>query len=228
MEFNLKVTTDLHWDFYLEYDQLGFLQKKIWDVSVWWVRKFPNAFPSQERIAQEVGCSRKHVNKTFAKFQKLGWMNLSSRGIKHSKIIGIPNHLLAIDVIDRKAFRKVEVTTQVTHSKSYVNKNTSLETGASFRDRKQRTGPPEKRLEIPGYVQKTKLSLKHKLKLSLVPQNIYEQALESTKYQHAQGNLGDNPERIERYMVGTAIKMAKDRHMKIDWPLYYRELVRSA
>jgi hypothetical protein len=224
MDIYLTVSTDLNWDFYSEYDRLGHLQKKIWQVSVWWVKKFPNAFPSQQHLSEKVGCSRKHINSTFAKFQRLGWMHLTSRGIKHSKVIGIPSHLLSIDVVDRKAFRSIEVTTRVTHSKSYVLTNTSRGTGVFCKGLKEKIGPSEKKIEIPDYIKKTKLSLKHKLKLSMLPENIFHNALESTKYQHSKGILGNDRERIDNYMVGTAIRMAEKAQIKIDWPLYYKEL----
>lgn len=224
MDYTVTIKSDHHWDFYVEYDRLGELQKQIWMTACWWVKRFPLAFPKQQKIADEVGCSRKHVNNTFKKFKELGWLCLHSRGARRTKVLGIPTHLLMIDPYDRQAFRSIEVTSQVAHSFSNVKKNTSRLSGVFSERFGQRIGLPKQSLLIPDYIQKTKLSLKKKLKLSLLPQNIYQNALESTKRKHALGHIGNDPERIERYMIGTAFKMAKKASIPLNWGLYYESV----
>jgi hypothetical protein len=227
MQITLNITTDNHWDFFTEFDKLGEMQKQIWMTTRWWVKRFPLAFPKQQKIADEVGCTRKHVNNTFKKFKQLGWLHLMSRGARRTKVLGVPHHLVSIDPYDRKAFRRVEVTSEVTHSISNIKRNTSNLPGVFSNKFGQKIGPPKTGLVIPHYIQKTKLSLQRKLKLSLLPQNIYENALETTKRKHAAKLLGNDSDRIERYMIGTAFKMAKKASIPINWALYYNTLQES-
>lgn len=226
MDITLTIKTDYHWDFYLEFDKLGDLQKQIWMATCWWVKRFPAAFPKQQRIADEVGCSRKHVNNTFKKFKDLGWLYLLSRGSRRTKVLGVPCHLVTMDPYHRKGLRSVEVTSEVTHSISNIKERTSKRAGVFSEKFGQKIGPPDPKLEIPDYIQKTKLSLKKKLKLSLLPQNIYHNALETTKRMHLKGFIGNEPDRFERYMIGTAFKMAKKARIPINWGSYYDEVQR--
>jgi hypothetical protein len=226
MDITLNITTDNHWDFYTEFDKLGELQKQIWMTTCWWVKRFPLAFPKQQKIADEVGCTRKHVNNTFKKFKQLGWLHLMSRGARRAKVLGVPHYLVVIDPYDRKAFRKVEVTSEVTHSISNIKRNTSSMPGVFSNKFGQKIGPPDSKIEIPDHLMKTKLSLKKKLKLALLPENIYHNALESTKLQHSLKKIGNDPDRIERYMIGTAFRMAKNASIPINWSLYYDECQR--
>src|SRR5580765_6258744 len=86
----LTITEDQNFEFFAEYDKLGNLQKDIWRAAVWWCKRFPCACPRQSKIADKVGCRREHVNRAFSKFKKLGWLHLTSRGFKRTKIMGIP------------------------------------------------------------------------------------------------------------------------------------------
>lgn len=205
MSLYLKIQENEATEFFAKYDLLGHLEKKIWKVIQWFVKKFPSAQPRQSVIAEKVGCSRKHVNKTLQKFILYGWISLISRGSRHAKIIGMPHSLMMMDVVDRKYFKKVEVTAEVTHSYSSKREPTSKEKAGC--------------LQIANHLLGLKISYDHKLKLSLVSEHIYHEALYSAQLKHSKGEkIGD----INGYVVGTAIRMAQRKNIKIDWNSYYR------
>lgn len=206
MSLYLKIDQDAATNFFTLYDPLGPLEKKIWNAAVWWVKKFPCAHPKQIKIADHVGCSRKHVNRALAKFKKYGWLYLTSRGAKRTKIIGIPAHLVCLDVVNREYFKRIEVTSKVTHSSSRFPNSTSRKTGG---------------LDVPLDVQKMKISFENKLKLSMVSEKVRQDALESAKLDHGKGKILAN---IENYVAGTAIKMAQKRGERLNWPEFYRQL----
>lgn len=205
---NLIVSEDQKFAFFAEYDKLGNLQKDIWRAAVWWCNRFPCACPRQSKIAEKVGCRREHVNRAFAKFKKFGWLHLTSRGFKRTKIIGIPLHLLQLNVVKREYFRRVEITPERTHSYSRLPRNTSRE------------GPvAKKQLEVPGWLM-SKASFSHdsKLRLSLLPESVYQEASFQWKKKVSQGFKADNP---EKYFVGMAFKIAEKKEIKVNWGSYY-------
>jgi hypothetical protein len=200
----VKVHQDTSWSFFAKYDKLGALEKKIWQMAVWWVKRFPSAHPSQTKLSEKVGCSREHVNRAFSKFKDYGWIHLISRGHKRSKIISIPEPLIMIDVVKREYFKRIEITSDITHSYSNYKSKTS-----------RRTGP----LVIPNYLQKLNISLDAKLKLSLVPEYIYQE----TKYQcQKKAKSGWKPDNEVKYLVGAAIRMAQNKGHKLEWEKYYQ------
>jgi hypothetical protein len=214
MPIILEVHQDEAFNFFAEYDKLGNLQKDIWRAAVWWCKRFPCACPRQEKIAAKVGCRREHVNRAFSKFKKLGWLHLTSRGARRTKIIGIPTHLLALDLLNRQYFARIERTSKRTHSYSRLPKQTSGKTGDSFQE-----------IHIPDYLQRTKFSLEDKLKLSMVPENFYRSARESTDYQLKRGMKITDP---YGYCVGAALRMAEKAGVFLDWKRYYRTLRKEA
>lgn len=201
---SLNISQDDKWNFFVLYDKLGPLQKKIWQRIVWYVKKYPNANPSQFKISVNIPCSRKHVNRTLALFKRHGWLSLISRGLRRTKTLFIPYHLLMIDVSKREYLRKLEVTSEVTHSYSSIYPRTRKKTGA---------------LEMPIRIQKMKISWENKVKLSLIPEKYLDWALESAKLDQKKGKIFTNP---ESYVVGTAIKMALKQKHPINWGLYFQ------
>lgn len=214
MKITLEVEQDAAFNFFSEYDKLGNMQKDIWRAAVWWCKRFPSAHPKQARIAEKVGCRREHVNRAFSKFKKFGWMYLTSRGARRTKVIGIPIHLLSLDLIKRQYFAKIERTSERTHSYSRLPKHTSKETGDSFHE-----------LQIPDYLQKTKFSIEQRLKLSMIPENFYRNGIESVNYHLKNGvKIGDPA----AYVVGAALNMAQKSGIKLDWKRYYKTINKQA
>lgn len=201
MTLYLKIDQDAAANFYTLYDPLGRIEKKIWDAARWWVKKFPSAHPKQIKIADHTGCSRKHVNRAFAKFKSYGWLYLTSRGARRTKIIGIPTHLIAMDLVKREYFKRIEVTSKVTHSSSRFPNSTS------------RAGLPQ----IPEYLKRLSIPLNAKIKLSLVPEYIFYE----TKYKcEKKSRSGWKPDDEIKYFVGMAMKMAENKGHKINWRTY--------
>lgn len=207
MSLYLKIDQDASANFFTLYDPLGRLEKKIWDAARWWVKKFPCAHPKQIKIADHIGCSRKHVNRAFSKFKSYGWLYLTSRGARRTKILGIPTHLIAMDLVNREYFKRIEVTSKVTHSSSRFPNTTS-------RTCRLKKEP----LVIPKLAQKLGYSEDSGKKLALVPEYI----LQETLYQcQKMGKRGFKPDKEERYFVETALKMAQDKGHKLEWRRFY-------
>lgn len=217
--YSLEITESFLFEFYKHYDKLGTKQKKIFQFVQWYCRRFPAAFPRQETIAERVGCTRKHVNRTLQVFQNLGWLYLCSRGCKRSKILCLVDSLVVLQISKRQYFRKTEVTTQVTHSSSKAKHKASG--GLSFLGIER---SENETLTIPDFLQKAKLSLDQKLKLSMLPESYYRRAIETTDYKMKSGKLPKDRERLNSYMVGAAIGMAKKDNYQIPWRKYYQSL----
>lgn len=205
--FTLKITQSEIWDFYAYYDLLTPIQKNIWKCLVWWKERFPTSFPTQSTIAKKCRCGRKHVNRTIAHFKRLGWISLTSRGGRRSKIISIPQGLLSIDLSNRQYFRSIKVTTEGTSI--YINRRRNS-IGAS---------PSNGRIDIPIFLRKLSISLDSKLKLSLFSEGIFEEARHQCQ---KIAKTGFKPDNEEHYFVGVASQIAKKRGIKINWLLYYQ------
>lgn len=210
----LEVSQDASYNFFSLYHTLGKLQKKIWQIACWFCKKNPVSFPLQNTIARLVKCSRKHVNRTLSLFQLHGWISLKSRGAKHSKVLTIPPHLLMLDLSNGKYFRRMEVTSRVTHisSMNEENKNTGFSHARSYKS----THPPA---QIPHHLRGLKISPKNLRKLSLFSESIYFQALEICKNK---AKKGWKPKNEEDYFVGTVFNVAKKCGFKPDWKHYYQ------
>jgi len=214
----LNIHQDDNYNFFVLFDTLSKIEKNIWNLAVWWTKTKANAYPNQETIARRAKCGRKHVNRTFAKFKKWGWLSLGWRGKNLSKTLLIPRIYQMIDVVKREYFARVEVTSKVTHSYSSNRRDTSRQkNGFGF----SRKAEEPKVLQIPDHIQSLDLPLEAKLKLSLVGQNIYEE----TKHQlQRKIGTGWKPANYLTYFVGTAINMAKDLGFPIAWKDYYHTL----
>ena len=213
-ELILKINQDQQYEFFQSYDRLGEMQKKIWACTVWWCKKFPLAFPRQQKIAEEVGCTRKHVNRTFKLFQELGWLILISRGARRSKILMASEPHMMIDLVNRKYFRKMEVSDGVTHSYPTKKKETSYKAGYLATQ-------PKKQIEIPRIAVELNFSKENSLKLGLVSESV----IEETKYQlRKMLAKAWRPEKQHEYIVGMALTIAKKKGERMDWVSYYREL----
>ena len=204
-EIVLKINQDEKYEFFCLFDKLSKLRKEVWKLIVWWCKRFTTAQPSQTRIAEKLGCCRSAVSEAFKLFKTYGWMFLTSRGFKKSKILGIPQHLQQIDLVNREYFRRVEATYRATHSYSNIKKNTSKAC----------------EIKIPFYLEKKDLPLEVKLKLSLVPENVYQETYHQCKNRF---KAGFRPRNDFKYFVDTALGIAKNNAIKINWPSYYRTL----
>lgn len=213
MSLVIKIEQNAILDFFTQFDPLTHLQKKIFESLQWWVRKFPNAHPRQEKIAKHVGCSRKHVNRTLKKFQEFGWIYLTSRGKKRTKIIGMCTYLVMMQLSKREYLKKLEVTSEVTHSSFSCKRITGKGKAASFC----------KVLEIAKHVKDLAISLKNKLKLSSIDECYYHKARETANARHKKKKFESNAQ-YEAYVVGTAVKMAMQDGKSIDWKTYYYTL----
>lgn len=237
MRSSVKVDQANSIDFFLKYDTLGPLQKKIFKCIQWYCLSFSISFPRQEIISKKVGCSRKHVNKTFSLFKKWGWIRVESRGFRSSKRVVMPLKILEMQVTKNHRFMRQEVTSEVTHS--YLNKerkNTSIpptplkvrfrkpKTGVSIKEFTEKIPPPPQQpnniLKIPRYLQETQLSFEEKLKLSLVTEGNYRGALELTQYKYKNGFKIHN---VKNYVIGAALKM-EEKSRKLNWCAYYNTL----
>jgi hypothetical protein len=210
-KLNLEIETSDSWEFFQEYDKLTPLQQKILMLTIWWAKKFPTANPKQETIAKKAACSRKYVNEMFRRFEKLGWLWLESRGTYRPKILVIPSHILQMDVYQRKYFKRTEVTASVTLNISSTKKKTGEEKNGGL------TSP----IQIPSHLQGLKISFDSQLKLSLVPEHIYQEALYSCKVHQKNGKTFDNP---ESYLVGAALRIARSKQLYINWHSYYKTI----
>jgi len=206
MSLYLKIDQDENAEFFQKYDTLSPLRKKIWDKIAECTRKWLVACPSQIKIATWLGCHRSAVSEAFKLFKEWGWLALLSRGFKKSKTLLISHSKRQIDVVNRQYFKRVEATYRATHTYSTYRKVTGRKAG---------------RLDIPIYLQKLNLSLDQKLKLALVSEITYRDALESAKLDHSRGKKINE---INGYVVGTAIKMAQKRGERLEWGKYYAAL----
>lgn len=75
-------------------------------------------------------------------------------------------------------------------------------------------------LKIPDYIKPLKIPLEDKLRLSLVNESCFRQAMETAKLRHKKGKVKD----INSYVVGTALKIAEKLGHKLDWASFYETL----
>lgn len=212
-KLSLQIAQDANYEFFLHYDKLGKIQKKIWQLAVWYSKRYPLAFPKQEKIANRLDCSRKHVNRTFSLFQRLGWMTLISRGPRQTKGLCICDHLLQVDVVKREYFKRVEVTSKVTHSYSRGSYLTS-------KPGEKVTRPFEK-LEPSLLGQKAGFSNDGCLKMALYPESLQHEA---GRICHNLAKNGWRPDvSEERYYLGTLHEIAKKYGHKPKWSLFYQK-----
>ena len=212
--YKITVKEDHLFSFFKVYDKLGKHQKKILRRLIWYYNKYPNAHPSQEKIAAGIPCSREHVNRTIALFKSYGWLWLDFRGPRKTKTIKMHDWLALIDLDKRQWFRRIEITSEITHSYLPNKRYTGGKTGGAI--------PP---LSIPNYLQNLRISLDSKLKLSLVSQHTYQETLHACKRKSEKGFF---PKNEEKYFVGFALKMAMKKGEKIDWPSYYKIVEKNA
>src|SRR5579885_3668138 len=203
-EICFKCTTDLLDEFFSKYDFLGDVQKQIWKRICWFVKKFPNAFPGQETLAKKIGCSRKHINRTLAKFAEFGWVSLSSRGARKTKTLHISPVFVQIDLVNRKWFKRTEVTSEVTHSNISNRIFTGKAKGEIFKRKNTTLDPSPLGREL-------KMSDDGALKLSLLPDAIQHEALRIAKQL---GSQGWQPEKPEQYFLGIGFKIARERNIQ--------------
>jgi len=210
MQLYLSVESDENYKFYEIFDRLSPLRKRIWKKITEKSRAY-NVFKiSQSKLATWCFCSRSAISEAFALFKSFGWMWLESTGWKRPKTINIPISKRQMDLDKKQYFHRVQATYTATLTTSTRKCITST------------TGSQNLGLKIAPHLEKVRISEQSKLKLSLVEENYYHSALERAKAKHAKGEL--SPERIERYVVGTALNMAKTHGQNINWPGYYQSM----
>lgn len=207
MNLCLKIDQDAAYNFFTEYDKLSPLRKEIWKISIWWVKRFPVAKPSQSKIAEKLGCCRSAVNEAFQIFKKHGWLYLTSRGFKKTKILGIPLHLQQLDLVNRQYFKRTEATYRATHNYSNYKKNTSS------------TGE----VRIPNFSEafKRQFSRKQLLKINFIPEPIIWASADEYKIIHSKGKIIGNP---ANYFVGMCINKSMKMGHVYPWREYYKAL----
>lgn len=207
-QLSLDINEDDAYNFFCAYDKLSPLRKEIWKLTVWWVKRFPVAKPSQLTIAEKANCSRSAVSEAFKIFKESGWLYLISRGFKRSKILGIPIHLQQMDLVNRQYFKRVEATYRATHSYSSYKRHTGV------------TSTLKKESEIPFYLKKLGISNEQKHKLSVFPEFIFHEAFHICK---RKANRGFIPERDEfQYFIGVAKKLSENHKVVPQWHKYYQ------
>ncbi len=205
--YTITVTEDQLFSFFNLYDKLGNHQKKILRRLIWYHNRYPNAHPSQTKIAKGIVCTREHVNRTIALFKSYGWIWLEFRGAKKTKTIRMHEWLAMIDLVERQWFKRLEITSEITHS--YLSRR--IPTG-------RKTGGAVPPLVIPFYLQNLNISLDSKLKLSLVSEYTYQETLHIC---NKMAEKGFKPSNDEKYFVGMAINKAINKGEKLQWKSYY-------
>lgn len=217
-KISLEIHQDEKFNFFANYDKLSKIQKEIWKLAVWWVKRYPNAHPNQSTIAKKAKCRREHVNRTFALFKEWGWLGLGYRGRRLSKTLTIPKVLVQIDLVNREWFARIEITSKRTYSYFKYRDLTSRRAG-------------EKRMCSLEEIQPSPLGQKFGysdegcLKLGLLPDFLQQEALRKSR---DIGTSGWRPDNQERYFLGIAFQLAKDAGFKVNWPAYYQTLKRKA
>lgn len=107
--------------------------------------------------------------------------------------------------------------------KSYKHLTSKGEAGICHGPIKEpETEPSERLIVIPDYIKRlSKLPHELKLKLSLVPEGVFEYALEGAKNK---ANMGLQIKDKNNYVVGSAIRIAQKRGISLDWIAYYASL----
>lgn len=202
--YHFQVRKTEVWEFFEFYDDLTPLQKDIWALSCWFVRNKPVAIPSQAYLAKKANCCRKTVNQTLNLFASYGWLTKIDRGARRCKRLLIPDHLVNAHFADRKFLRRPEVTREVTPILSSKNKNTTHGDGI---------------LKIQEWVKNLGISEESKLKISLFPEQIFQDTLRQLKNLAKTGFKAHDE---EAYFIGTMKKIAEKRRFKPKWYLFYQ------
>jgi hypothetical protein len=94
--------------------------------------------------------------------------------------------------------------------------------GSCFPQYKEKKRESQERfIDIPERIDRMNLPYEAKLKLSMIPEGIFQSALDSARWKHAHGWMIRDQ---TNYVVGQAIKMAKKQSIWLDWPAYYSSL----
>jgi hypothetical protein len=195
-------------------------QRTILKRLVWYYNKYPDAHPTQAKIAERIPCSRKHVNRTIALFKRWGWISLESRGPRHAKRLFIPQFLASMDLDNIKPLINLKVTSEVTHSLVSLNVASKPKpTGNIYQKfRKKEAIEP---LVIEDWVKRKAfgLSLEQQMKLSLVKEWAFDNAYAKAKFMYSQGVRFKDE---NAYVVGTAIKMQQEKTGRLPWNRFYQ------
>lgn len=210
MSLFLQVDSNEQYQFYEKFDRLSPLRQRIWRKLIEKSRDYVVHKTNQSKLAKWCGCSRSAISEAFRIFKTYGWMWLQSRGWKRSKIIEIPISKRQMDLDKKSYFHRVQATYRATLTTS-TRKSSASTTGSQILG-----------LKIAPHLEKTKFCIKDKLKLSLVAENFYKAGMEAAEEKYNKGKLPSD--RIFKYIIGTAISMAKKVGEKINWPSYYHTL----
>jgi len=103
--------------------------------------------------------------------------------------------------------------------KSITGKGEAGGCSATYKEKKKQS--KERIITIPERIDKMDLPYEIKLKLSLVPEGIFQNVLDSARWKHKHGWVIRDQ---NNYVVGAAIKMAQKQGIRLDWPAYYSSL----
>lgn len=212
MPLTLQIDADEKYEFFVLYDQLSPLRKKIWNKIADRCRAWTDMKASQSKIAEWCECSRSAISEALRLFQNYGWINLQSRGWKKSKRVHMPHTKQQIDVNNRNYFKEVRATYKATHTIPTYRKNTG----------KKDTGL----IDICQRFKKKEIPIEVQLKLSMVSEYARQEAF----YQcQKKAKKGFKPDDEARYIAQVAIKIAVKNGEKLDWPSYFytRDVLRK-
>lgn len=217
---NIEFTSHEACQFFILYECLGPIQKKIFHYLQRFCKNSTLVYPRQSVIAKEVECSREYVNRTIKKFVLYKWLTSIRRGKRTSNLYYIDHKLLDLDILNRCSYyrQNVEITSPITPTFLNPNPNprTSLYTG-SISPKSQENHHKSKVVEIPGYINAFNIPLEDKIILSVCGKDITNYAIDRAK---ADKRLGKQIDDVPRYIVGIAKNQAKSQGINI-WPSYH-------
>lgn len=157
------------------------------------------------------------------KFLLYGWVSWRSRGKWDTNEYTLLPGLVDIDLSNNQCFARDLITPSITPStisnKNHTSKpetgglNEKLDKGKAIRK--------QKLINIPERIDKFNLPYEIKLKLSMVPEGIFQNVLDSAKWKHENGWVIRDQ---NNYVAGAAIRMAQQQGIKLDWPAYYASM----
>jgi predicted transcriptional regulator len=213
------------------YSSLSRIEKRIFDRLQFYSRKHGWNYVSQSRIAAEIGCSRRWVNKCI---KKLCDLNLISKKKRHAyttcdyyfkdSIKGMNLKELSKDyykftsqnaafVYDHFSRALSKILLSNNRKKTQVMKEQAKSSDLKF------SKPLPK--EIPFNVDRLPVSLDCKLKLMLHPEaSVINATLSLVSRRNKLKPTGNE----EQYLIGSCLRMAKQERRMVDWPYYYNVL----
>lgn len=210
-------------EFLKKYAPLTNLQKELFKLLQWSFIHQPAVFGCHKYFAKKLGCTREYVCRMMKKFLIYKWITWVSRGKWRSNQYTMSPTLAILEVDKVKMFTKGSITPSITPNYLNTKKQTSEgKNGGFYQDiNSKKMASKEKMIKIPERIDRLNLPYDIKLKLSMVPEAIFQSALDSAKWKKDNGWQIKDP---NKYVAGSALKMAKDQGMSLNWPAYYESM----